>query len=65
MKTQLTAEQLKEIALGYIWDPSISYENFLKENNQKKDEDSYILYIAIDERYCEFMYEKEFYKNGE
>lgn len=57
--TKLTKEELNKISLGYTWEPSMSYEQFLENNKGLEKAKTWDIFNLIDKRYCEYVYENE------
>ena len=53
---KLTEEELRKIALGYNWNPDISYEDFVKNNSHLTENTSYNIWNMIEKRYIEHLY---------
>lgn len=57
MERQFTAHELLNIALGYIWNPDMSYEDFVVANENLSYQTSHDLYKIINQRYIELKFE--------
>lgn len=55
----LTEGQKNEIALGYNWEPDWDYEYFINRNPELSYNIAYDLYMNIEDRYIQFVYENE------
>lgn len=58
MNTELTEKQISEITYGYNWNPTITYEDFIRFNPQLSCENSWDLFNKIDENYILAVHEQ-------
>ena len=57
MSTNLTEKEIKDIGLGYNWNPSMDYDAFAKANLDLSEDKSWEIYNIIDRRYCYYISE--------
>lgn len=53
IKVPLTEKEISDIALGYNWNPDMSYETFVQQNPELSMKKGYDLYMIIEDRYLE------------
>ena len=56
--SNLTQQEIEKLSLGYIWNPDMSQEEFTAQNFLG-DEEGVNLFTQIDQRYVQYVYEKE------
>lgn len=56
----LTQNEINNIALGYRWNPSMSYEEFASTNSRRLPfSERYKMYQLIESRYIQKKYENQ------
>lgn len=53
----LTEKELKDISLGYRWNPNMSFDDFVKSNKNITYANGYSIYEMIEKRYIEYKFE--------
>ena len=56
MEKTLTDKEIKDISLGFQWNPDMSYEQFVKENGNLSYNSGHEMYDLINERYIAAKY---------
>lgn len=56
MEKQLTVIEISNIAMGYNWNPDMSYEEFVEKNNNIGPGNGQEIWDLIEERYIDFKF---------
>jgi hypothetical protein len=56
---ELNQKEIEKLCLGFVWNPSMSFKEFEVLNNFPSKIEAYEIFKQIEDRYVQFMYEKE------